>query len=341
MFAHLRASVWLLGLTFLLCCGLYPLVLWLVGQGLFPSHANGSLIEEAGKVRGSRLLAQPFSEPRYFRPRPSAVGYNAAASGGSNLAASNPKLRGRVAQQLGLIARYRDDGPRQGAPVGPDIEKWFARQTKEKKRNLTAEWAASNPTLASEWVNGSDLLKAYVTDWAKGHEDVRAAWKKDNADKSDPSPADLGPYFFASFARVNPGAFPGEVEETKDGKKVKVIRPVREGDEIRQVFFDTWLTENPEKIDPLTDLEQVPADLVTTSGSGLDPHITLRGARYQLGAVAEARAREMKLPVKDVRELIEKLLEKHRFRPLGFLGEPLVNVLELNRSMDAELKPAK
>jgi K+-transporting ATPase ATPase C chain len=343
MFAHLRATLWLFGLTILVCCVLYPLALWAVGQGLFPSRADGSLIvDEQGTVRGSRLLAQPFSDPKYFQPRPSAVSYAANASGGSNLAASNPKLRGRVAQKLGLIARYRKEGPRKGDPVGPDVEKWFNRQVKDKKRNPTADWAKANPTLASEWVNGSDSLKAYVIQWAKEHSDVMAAWEKENPDNSSPSPSDLGPAFFASFALSNPGTFPGEVEETKDGKKVKVIRPVKEGDEIRSVFFDTWLTENPEKIDPLKDLEQVPADLVMTSGSGLDPHLTLRGAEYQLDNVVKARAEETKMSPTQVRFVIEKLLDKHSFRPLGGLvGEPLVNVLELNRALDAELEPAK
>src|SRR5437773_217125 len=124
---------------------------------MFPERADGSLLKEiVGKVRASELLAQPFSHPKYFQPRPSAVSYNAQASGGSNLAASNPKLRGRIAQKLGLIARYRKDGPRTGAWVGPDVEKWFGIQVKDKKRNPTLEWATANPALVTEWVNSSD-----------------------------------------------------------------------------------------------------------------------------------------------------------------------------------------
>src|SRR5262245_31882121 len=297
MSAHLRASLWLLLLTVVLCCVVYPFALWAVGRVAFPTAAAGSLVtDEDGTVRGSRLIAQPFGDPKYFQPRPSAVGYNAAASGGSNLAASNPKLRGRVAQALGLLARYRKDGPRSGEPVGPDVERWFAAQVK-KGRNPTAEWAKANPTLASEWVNGNDLLKAFVKKWAEDHPEVMADWKKANPDADgDPSESDLGPFFFASYARAHPGTFPGTVEE----KKEKVIRPVTAGDEVRSVFFDTWLTENPERIDPLKDLEQVPADMVMTSGSGLDPHITLRNARYQLDGVAEARAKEAKRDVAEV-----------------------------------------
>src|SRR6516165_10061002 len=135
MLAHLRANLLLLALTLLICCVLYPLTLWLIGQVAFSSAANGSLLEKDGKVIGSRLIAQGFSKDEYFQPRPSAAGddgYDASASSGSNLAASNPKLRGRVAQALGLIARYKKDGPWKGAAVGDDVEAWFAEQSKTR-----------------------------------------------------------------------------------------------------------------------------------------------------------------------------------------------------------------
>jgi K+-transporting ATPase ATPase C chain len=331
-------------LTLLICCVLYPLALWAVAKGLFPSQADGSLIaDENGEVRGSSLIAQPFSDAKYFQPRPSAVSHNAAASGGSNLAASNPKLRGQVAQRLGLLARYKKEGPRKGAAVGPDVEKWFNDQVK-KKRNPTAEWATANPALVTDWAGSSDLIKAYILDWAKKRPDILAGWRKANPDKKEPQDSDVGDLagaFFHSFCKVYPGTFPGVKEEAdKAGIKSKVIRPVTEGDEIKSYFFDMWLTENPEKIDPLKDLEQVPADLVMTSGSGLDPHITWRGAQYQLDGVVEERAKATGKPVAEVREVIDRLLHKHSFRPLGGLaGEPLVNVLEVNRDLDKELKP--
>src|SRR5262249_882567 len=193
----------------------------------------------------------------------------------------------------------------------------FARANKGGKSNLTAEWAKANPTLASEWVNSTDLLKPFVKKWAEDHPEVAAEWKKANEGADgDPSEADLGPFFFASYAKPHPGPFRGTVEEMKEGKKEKVIRPVTTGDEVRSVFFDTWLTENPEKIDPLKDLEQVPADMVMTSGSGLDPHITLRNARYQLDGVVEARAKESKRAEKEVRAVIEGILKEHQFTPL-------------------------
>src|SRR2546425_1124018 len=121
MYAHLRANLRLVALTLLLCSVLYPLVLLGVGQLLFRDHADGSLVEIDGKPVGSRLIAQKFAADRYFWPRPSAADYNAAASGGSNWAANNPKLRSRVARQLGSIVRYVD-----GRPVGPEVARWAA-----------------------------------------------------------------------------------------------------------------------------------------------------------------------------------------------------------------------
>lgn len=72
----------------------------------------------------------------------------------------------------------------------------------------------------------------------------------------------------------------------------------------------------------------VPVDLVTASGSGLDPHISVAGALYQAARVAKAR----NLPLPQVQQLIQKHTEGSLF---GFLGEPRVNVLQLNLSLDA------
>src|SRR4051812_1129178 len=146
MTAHLRACLLLLVLTVVICCFLYPVALWAVGQGLFPAAASGSLVRDAdGNVRGSRLIAQPFADAKYFQPRPSAVSYNAAGSGGSNWGASNPLLRDRVARQLGPIVRYAEGG-KKGQRVGPDIEAWFRGNP-----GLLAGWAADNSTQAGRW----------------------------------------------------------------------------------------------------------------------------------------------------------------------------------------------
>jgi K+-transporting ATPase ATPase C chain len=82
--------------TMAICCLLYGLVILLIGQGLFPFSANGSLLrDEHGIILGSELLAQGFSRPENFWPRPSAVDYNASTAGGSNWSPTNPELRDR------------------------------------------------------------------------------------------------------------------------------------------------------------------------------------------------------------------------------------------------------
>ena len=338
---HLRANLWLLGLTLILCSVLYPVVLWSIGQTVFHSQANGSLIIGAdGKPVGSRLIAQAFTGDEYFQPRPSAVSYNAAASGGSNLGANNPRLRGRVAQQLGPIVRYLSSG----APVGPDIEKWFQSENDpkkgEKRRDLTAEWASNNPTLLGDWAKASDVIKDFIKQWATDHANVSAAWKKKNPDSKDAPEADaLAPFFLDpaiadSFVALHPGMWPCTIEEQKDGKAVKLIKPMNEGDEISSIFFDMWLHEHAD-----VKLEQVPADMVMTSGSGLDPHITLKNAQYQLPRVAKKWSEKTGAKESDVRKAIEDVLTKHTEAPLGGLvGVPLINVLEVNLALSDRMK---
>ena len=85
-----------------LLCGIYPMFVWGLAQGLFPREANGSLIVKGGKTSGSRLLAQGFKGAKYFHPRPSAAGsgYDAAGSGGSNLGPLSKKLIDDTAQRV-------------------------------------------------------------------------------------------------------------------------------------------------------------------------------------------------------------------------------------------------
>jgi len=164
----------------------YPLVITGLAQVIFPENANGQLIRGAdGAVRGSRLIAQPFVSPGYFRSRPSAAGangYDAAGSSGSNLGPMNPQLIDRVK---------------------------------------------------------ADLAKLQLENMSK----------------------------------------------------------------------------------------RVPVDLVTTSGSGLDPHISPAAAEFQVPRVA----RERGMSEDELRQIVSTHTEGRQF---GFLGEPRVNVLELNLALD-------
>ena len=166
----------------------YPLLVTGIAHLVWPSQANGSLIQRDGQVLGSALIGQPFSDPKYFWSRPSATGpvaYNAGASSGSNQGPLNPAHADAVAAR---IAALKAADPNQSAPI--------------------------------------------------------------------------------------------------------------------------------------------PVDLVTASGSGLDPHISPAAAQYQVPRVARSRG----LSEDKVRELVA---QHTAGRQLGILGEPRVNVLELNLALDS------
>lgn len=92
----------------------YPVVLWGVGRVLFPAQAEGSLLRRGdGSVIGSRLVAQGFTRPEYFHPRPSAVDYDAASTGGSNHGPSNPDHLKAVRARLDARAALEAATPAQ------------------------------------------------------------------------------------------------------------------------------------------------------------------------------------------------------------------------------------
>ncbi|MGQ4694998.1 potassium-transporting ATPase subunit KdpC [Enterobacter asburiae] len=102
----LRPAILLFILLSLITGGLYPLVTTALGQWWFKERANGSLIMQNGENRGSRLIGQNFTDARYFQGRPSATAespYNPMASGGSNLAGSNPELDKAVAERVAAL----------------------------------------------------------------------------------------------------------------------------------------------------------------------------------------------------------------------------------------------
>lgn len=187
--SHLRGAVFATLMLAVVCCGIYPLVVYGIAQAIFPNKANGSLVvDRSGTVRGSTLIGQNFSSAKYFHPRPSSAGtgYDAANSGGSNLGPTSQKL--------------------------------------------------------------NDTIKTNIV-----------AYRVENG---------------------------------------------------------------------LSETDSIPADAVTASGSGLDPHISPRNAELQMRRVAKARG----LSEDKVRALLKQNTEAPG---LGFLGEPGVNVLKLNLALDS------
>jgi K+-transporting ATPase ATPase C chain len=188
MFKEIKLGIRFTVVTMVLLGGAYHALLWGIGRAVFSAQAEGSLIRRGdGTVVGSRLIAQEFKRPEYFRSRPSAAGYNAASTGGSNYGPSNP-----------------------------------------------------------------DHLKAV-------RERIAATVKEDGVQAS-----------------------------------------------------------------------QIPSEMVTASGAGMDPHIPPVAAELQAPRVASARG----VQVERVRELIDAHTEPPT---LGFLGRARVNVLELNLALDAAL----
>ena len=184
MVSQLRPAFLMLLVLTIITGVIYPLVVMGVAQLVFPHQANGSLIVIDGKTYGSELIGQQFDDPKYFWGRPSAAGYDAATSSGSNYGPLNPELLSSVQTRI-------------------------------------------------------DALKA-----------------------ADPD-----------------NALP------------------------------------------------IPVDLVTASASGLDPHISVASALYQVHRVASARG----LDEADIVALVNQFTEGRQF---GFLGEPRVNGLLLNLALD-------
>jgi len=99
----------------------YPLVVTAIAQLVFPHQANGSLIVKNGKIVGSELIGQPFDDPKYFWPRPSATSpfpYNSGSSSGSNQGPTNPALHEAV---KGRVEALRAADPGNPAPVPVDL----------------------------------------------------------------------------------------------------------------------------------------------------------------------------------------------------------------------------
>jgi K+-transporting ATPase ATPase C chain len=106
MVKEIKQAILFTIVTMVLLGGGYHVVLWAIGRLAFPTQAEGSLVRRPdGTIIGSRLIAQKFTRPEYFRPRPSGVDYNAALNVGSNYGPSNPDLLKAVQERLDVITK--------------------------------------------------------------------------------------------------------------------------------------------------------------------------------------------------------------------------------------------
>ncbi|WP_420267248.1 potassium-transporting ATPase subunit C [Candidatus Magnetominusculus dajiuhuensis] len=306
-------SFLLLAFSVVLCCVVYVAALLILGQTLFPFEANGSMINGPdGKLVGSKLIAQPFTRDEYFQARPSAASYDASASASSSYSANNYTLRDRVARSIGPIVNYKS-GPNAGKPVAPDVEAWFKKDVFQGNPHIVSQWADTHNSLAQAWVSADPTHATYIDEWAKAHQAVVTQFIKDNPATPQPKAADLAVEFFKNFSSEHPAKFPADVTHTgADNKTTTVIEPVDTGSDIQSVFFDMWRQDHPDD-----DMQDIPGDLVTASASGLDPHITLVNAEFQLDRVASKWADNLKRDNAGVREEIDAILKKSAFAPLA------------------------
>ncbi|ANS30385.1 K+-transporting ATPase, c chain family protein [Rhodococcus opacus] len=295
---HLAAVRALLVLTVITGIA-YPLAVWVVALG--PSlheKAEGSIVEVNGQAVGSTLIGQLFTDSdgnplaQYFQSRPSAAGdgYDPTSTSASNLGPESVQ-----------------DTPADPALIGAGMD---SADAGFKASLLTTVCSRSRSVGQLEGVDGS---RPFCTPGGVGAvlsvigprdslgnvvNPIRVVSVNEPC-SSDPA-APVTPFL---------GAYEGvrvECAEFGEDYAIGQIVPIR-GD----------ARANP----------AVPADAVTASGSGLDPHISPAYADLQAARVAEARA----IPVDQVRALIT---DHQDGRTLGFLGEPRVNVLELNIALD-------
>jgi K+-transporting ATPase, C subunit len=117
MVEHIKISLRITVALLVITCGFYPALVWAIGQVAFRHQANGSLIEQNGKVVGSELIGQNFAGNRFFHPRPSAAGtdgYDGTASGGTNFGPTSKKLLDSINDR---VSKYPDTKPAGGIPA--------------------------------------------------------------------------------------------------------------------------------------------------------------------------------------------------------------------------------
>ena len=139
MFKLIRQSVLSTLCLAVLLCAAYPMLVTGAADAFFPKEAAGSLILRDGAIVGSALIGQPFSSAKYFHPRPSAAGYNAGSSSGSNYGPTSKALAERVrASEQELRAERPASGSGLDPHISPDAALMQVRRVAEA-RGLSPE----------------------------------------------------------------------------------------------------------------------------------------------------------------------------------------------------------
>jgi K+-transporting ATPase ATPase C chain len=132
-------SLKLIAATLLLCCVAYPLGILAFAKTAAPDSAEGSLVKDtSGRIVGSLLIAQKFSKPRYFWPRPSAVDYNGTGAGGSNKSPTSPALTERARELVAVYGASTENplpaelATASGAGLDPHITEHAARYQSQR-----------------------------------------------------------------------------------------------------------------------------------------------------------------------------------------------------------------
>ncbi|MES2309046.1 MAG: K(+)-transporting ATPase subunit C [Verrucomicrobiota bacterium] len=121
LFTETRKALVVIFMFAVVCCGIYPMIVYGMGQAFFSHQANGSLIvDKEGVIRGSELIGQGFTGEKYFHSRPSAAGtgYDATSSGGSNFGPTSQKLHDAIRDRIELYRK--ENGLNENAPIPAD-----------------------------------------------------------------------------------------------------------------------------------------------------------------------------------------------------------------------------
>jgi potassium-transporting ATPase KdpC subunit len=299
---HLAALRALLVLTVITGFG-YPLLVWGLAQlpGLH-AKAEGSIITVAGKPVGSRLIGQLFTDKdgkpllRYFQSRPSAAGagYDPTATGGSNLGPEN------------IV-----DTPADPAKLTPGADPATAGY---KPSLLTQVCSRSVAVGQLEGVDGS---RPFCTGGGVGAVLSVIGPRDSSGNVTHPN----------RVVSVNEPCSKPEAQSA--GLPAQVFRPFYEGVRVQCAQYGEDYSIG--QVVPIRgagpEHPAVPADAVTASASGLDPDISPQYAEIQATRIAHARG-------VTAAQVLDVVHRDQRGRQLGFVGEPVVNVLQLNLDLD-------